>query len=418
MGGRSKYYGAALYRFRRSDFDATEFDNGISPAWPITYDDLKSQYDEAERLYRVHGASKGDPTDPHGNEAYPFPALPDDPVIAEVRSRLEAAGHTTAHIPRGIDYGPGGTCTLCSRCSGHYCASESKMDAELATLRPAFETGNVTLVDRAECLKILTDGAGKRAEGVLVRHDGQEISIRSGIVVVGAGFRHTAALLRRSRCAAHPDGLGNGGGWLGRGVAAHSTGTVFPLIQISSLGPRHTNTLGIHSWLASGSDPESRNPLGVVQVAAQTPFWGLTSRLKRPFIKAVAERSLTVFHMTEALPDKDTGWVFDGDNPGAFTPPRLQKPTFDRLQARTQDAFRQAGYKVITPRREVALWHETGGAIMGRDATDSVVDSKGRVHGIENVYVADASVLPSASAVNTGLTIVALALRAAGAAIA
>ncbi|MEM9739125.1 MAG: GMC family oxidoreductase [Pseudomonadota bacterium] len=418
VGGRSKYYGAALYRYRKWDFEETAFETGVSPAWPITYSDLEDHYDEAERLYRVHGAPDGDPTDPHGDRAYPHPALPDDPLIAEVRQKLEGTGHKTAHIPRGLDFGPGRPCSLCADCSAHYCGENAKMDAEIATLRPAFETGHVRLLQDAECLKILTDQAGKRAEGVLIKHQGIEITIAADIVVVSAGFKHTPALLRRSRSAAHPDGLGNAGGWLGKGVAAHSTGTIFPLIQLSRIGPRHTNTLSIHSWMEAGSDEDCKHPLGIVQVSGQTPFWGLTSKLKRPVIKAVAERTLNVFHMTEALPDKDTGWVFDGDAPGAFTPPRFQKETYERLKTKTQAAFRKAGYQVITPRREVALWHETGGAIMGTDPTDSVVDAYGRVHGVDNLYVADASVLTSASAVNTGLTIVALALRTADATIA
>ncbi|MEO1569622.1 MAG: GMC family oxidoreductase, partial [Pseudomonadota bacterium] len=76
-------------------------------------------------------------------------------------------------------------------------------------------------------------------------------------------------------------------------------------------------------------------------------------------------------------------------------------------------AFQAAGYPVLAPNREIAFWHETGGAIMGDDPATSVVSPEGRVHGIDNLYVADATVLPSASAVNTGLTILAFALRTA-----
>jgi choline dehydrogenase-like flavoprotein len=48
----------------------------------------------------------------------------------------------------------------------------------------------------------------------------------------------------------------------------------------------------------------------------------------------------------------------------------------------------------------------------GTDPATSVVDPNCQVHGINGLYVADASVLPSAGAVNTALTIGALALRA------
>ena len=50
---------------------------------------------------------------------------------------------------------------------------------------------------------------------------------------------------------------------------------------------------------------------------------------------------------------------------------------------------------------------------MGADPAQSVVDVSGQVHGVDGLYVADASVPPTAAAVNTGLTIIALALRTA-----
>jgi choline dehydrogenase-like flavoprotein len=64
VGGQSKFYGAAMYRLRESDFRATRHEGGESPAWPIGYADLEPYYAEAERLYRVHGSSEGDPSDP------------------------------------------------------------------------------------------------------------------------------------------------------------------------------------------------------------------------------------------------------------------------------------------------------------------------------------------------------------------
>ncbi len=418
VGGRSKYYGAALYRFRTSDFEARDFETGHSPAWPISYADLEPYYTEAERLYRVHGAPDGDPSEPPRHTPYPHPPLPDDPQVAKVADRLRATGVDVAAIPRGIDYGGAGACILCAQCDAHLCRFDAKMDAETAALRPALQTGNVEILTRANCLSILMSGNGRRAEGVRVRVEGTEKMLQAGTVVVAAGYPHTPLLLRRSRTSSgtgeHAEGLGNQGGWLGRGVGAHSTGTLFPLVRFTAMGERHTKTFAINTWFdGDGSDPDWAYPLGVAQVAGQTPFWNMAGALKRPAIRAVAQRSLTVFHMTEATPDKSTGWTFDGDGPGVFTPPRHQAGSYERLRQRTRDAFRAAGYPVLAPAREVAYWHETGGAIMGDDPTSSVVSAEGRVHGTDNLYVADATALPSASAVNTGLTILAVALRTA-----
>ena len=414
VGGRSKYYGAALYRFRESDFEAREFEDGLSPAWPISYADLEPYYAEAERLYRVHGAPDGDPSDPPRSSPFPHPPLPDDPQVAKVAGKLRGAGVDVAPIPRGIDYGDAGACVLCAQCDAHLCRFDAKMDAETAALRPALQTGNVEIMARTECLAIEMTPDGTRADGVRVRSEGGETIVRAGQIIVAAGYPHTPVLLRRSRTSAHPAGLGNGGDWLGRGVGAHSTGTLFPMVRFTAMGDRHTKTFAINAWFdGDPDDAEWTHPLGVAQVAGQTPFWNMAGAIKRPAIRAVAARSLTVFHMTEATPDLNTGWSFNGDELGNFTPPRHQPGSYERLRSRTKAAFQAAGYPVLAPNREIAFWHETGGAIMGYDPATSVVSPEGRVHGIDNLYVADATVLPSASAVNTGLTILAYALRTA-----
>src|SRR5213592_5204064 len=64
VGGNTKFYGAALFRLRQRDFGELRHHGGISPAWPISYDELEPYYTEAERLYRVHGERGIDPTEP------------------------------------------------------------------------------------------------------------------------------------------------------------------------------------------------------------------------------------------------------------------------------------------------------------------------------------------------------------------
>jgi choline dehydrogenase-like flavoprotein len=137
----------------------------------------------------------------------------------------------------------------------------------------------------------------------------------------------------------------------------------------------------------------------------------MTGKLKQPIVREIAEHSLTVIHMTEALPDESTGWAFDGDRIGVYTPPRHQTKTYAKMRQMTTQAFLKAGYPVIPAPRPVAFWHETGSAVMGTNEKTSVVDPTGAVYGVAGLYVADASVLPSAGAVNTGLTIIAVAMR-------
>src|SRR5216117_659533 len=55
VGGNTKFYGSALFRLRKEDFGEIRHHGGVSPAWPISYEELEPYYVEAERLYHVHG---------------------------------------------------------------------------------------------------------------------------------------------------------------------------------------------------------------------------------------------------------------------------------------------------------------------------------------------------------------------------
>src|ERR1700748_2322658 len=74
VGGNTKFYGAALFRLRREDFGEINHHGGISPAWPISYDELEPYYAEAEQIYHVHGVDGEDPTEPRRSGAYPYSA--------------------------------------------------------------------------------------------------------------------------------------------------------------------------------------------------------------------------------------------------------------------------------------------------------------------------------------------------------
>lgn len=410
IGGRTKFYGAALYRMRKSDFRAVEHEAGVSPAWPITYDEIEPYYGQAETLYRVHGAAEGDPTEPPRSQPYPYPPIPHGPLVATMVDRLARTGTPAAPIPTGLDYRPGGACVLCPTCDAHYCTLDAKMDAETAALRPALATGNVRLATNTECLRVLTDDAGGQVTGVLIRQGGRERTIRAPVVAVCAGLPGSAALLRASRTARHPEGLGNARGALGRYLGGHSVGMIFPFVTWRQVPAFYTKTFAINAFYEGGADWPY--PLGVIQVAGQMPFWEEASRPMRPIAKLVGTRSLMSFYMTEALPTREAGLIFDGDRITGRVEPAHSLKTFARLRALAVDAFRRAGYLSLARKRPPYLWHEVGTVRFGTDPATSVLDPNCQVHDIGGLYVLDASTLPSAGAVNTALTITALSLRA------
>jgi choline dehydrogenase-like flavoprotein len=116
VGGHTKFYGTAMFRFRERDFDGVSHEEGDSRPWPIRYRDLEPWYAKAEQLFGVHGQAGDDPTEPPRSTPYPFGPIPHEPVVAEVFERMRMRGLHPAHMPAAIDLHPGGTCVRCGTC--------------------------------------------------------------------------------------------------------------------------------------------------------------------------------------------------------------------------------------------------------------------------------------------------------------
>jgi choline dehydrogenase-like flavoprotein len=408
VGGPTKFYGSALYRLREMDFQSTRLETGESPAWPITYRELEPYYCAAESLYAVHGSPAGDPTEPSRSAPYPFPPLPHAKPIRELVDRIEANGVPVAAIPRGLDYRDGGKCVLCSTCDGYYCRLDAKMDAEIACVRPALATGHVELLTNTECLRVLVAPGHDRATGVVLRRGSVESTIEAGHVVVSAGLLESPLLLRRSKTSKSPAGLGNDYGCLGRYNCGHTVDMVLLVLGLAPIAGMHSKTFAINAFY--GPDAKWPYPQGVIQMAGQLPVEDQPAH-----VRAVMARSLVCLCMTEEPAVRDAGIRFVGDGmaPEIVRPP-LCKKSLDRLVDHAKKIFRQAGCSFVmkAPGRNVG-WHGVGTARMGTDPRTSVVDPQCRVHGFENLYVVDASALVTPGAVNTGLTLMAMALRAA-----
>ena len=100
VGGATKLYGAALYRLRPQDFGELKHVDGISPAWPVSYDDFEPYYTKAEWLYQVRGNHGEDPTEGPWSKQYPWPAVSHEPRIQQLSDDLEQRG--LPPVPRAV----------------------------------------------------------------------------------------------------------------------------------------------------------------------------------------------------------------------------------------------------------------------------------------------------------------------------
>ena len=152
VGGATKLYGAALYRLRPEDFGEIHHVDGISPAWPVGYDEFEPFYTKAEQLYQVHGTHGEDPTEGPFSEPYPAPPVSHEPRLQEISDALTAKGYHPFSAPCGILLDESdrnrSQCIRCAWCDGYPCMVHAKADAEVMAVRPSLESPNVTLLDR------------------------------------------------------------------------------------------------------------------------------------------------------------------------------------------------------------------------------------------------------------------------------
>ncbi|HXS63706.1 MAG TPA: GMC family oxidoreductase, partial [Streptosporangiaceae bacterium] len=233
VGGATKLYGAALYRMRAEDFNEVHHHDGLSPAWPISYQDMEPYYTAAETMYQVHGARGEDPTDPPASAPYPYPAVSHEPRIQQLSDDLAAAGYHPFHAPCGILLNEANTpysvCVRCAVCDGFPCPLHAKSDAEVLGVRPALEHANVTLLRNARVVKLETNPAGTAVTQVVAEHDGETERYQGDIVVVSCGAANSAKLLLASANDEHPNGLANGSDQVGRNFMYHDSQAVLAL---------------------------------------------------------------------------------------------------------------------------------------------------------------------------------------------
>jgi choline dehydrogenase-like flavoprotein len=416
VGGNTKMYGACLPRFRRSDFEEVSHQEGVSPGWPFSYDDLEPFYGQAEQLFQVHGSVDEDPTEPPHSTDYPYPPLPHEPAVERFANMLYLQGLHPFHMACAMHLPSLAERIADSTADGSPSSTGNKGDAESRAIRPALESPTVRLLLGAYVRRLHTSSDGHTITAAEAQVGGERtIRIEAKTFVVSGGAVNSAALLLRSVSDQHPNGLGNSSGLLGRNYMVHNS-TFFLAVD-----PRRRNdtawqkTLGVNDWYEAG--PDTPYPLGNLQMLGKlrapmvkaarpwAPMWAL---------KTVTDRSLDIYLTTEDLPRPENRVTVDGDKIMISWTPNNLGPHHE-LVKRVTRAVRQAGYPVaLTERMGIATnSHMCGTAVAGTDPAASVLDPDCRSHDVSNLFVVDSSFFPSSAALNPALTIAANALRVA-----
>jgi choline dehydrogenase-like flavoprotein len=436
VGGNTKFYGAALFRLRPQDFAELAHHDGISPAWPIRYEDLEPYYTAAEHLYLVHGAHGEDPTEGAASAPYRYPPVQHEPRIQQLSDDLENQGLHPFHLPIGVnltqdDAGQpthASACIRCDRVDGFPCLVQAKSDAQVICVDPALRHDNVAMVTNAYVEFLETDGTGRTVNAVVTKlGDGSTVRFTADVVVVSAGAVNSAALLLRSANHEHPDGLANSSGVVGRHYMRHNNLALMALSKEPN-PTRFQKTLALNDWYLGSDDWDY--PLGGIQmlgksdaeqIRANAPRWAGKVSPGKPF-EELAHHAIDFWLCGEDLPMPDNRVTLESDGQIRLTlDEKNNTEGLKRLRHRLEGMLGKLGMREhhlldhsIYMHKGMpigATAHQAGTVRFGADPASSALDANCKAHDVDNLYVVDTSFFPSIGAVNPSLTAIAMALR-------
>lgn len=439
LGGKSILWGRQSYRWNELDFESNLRDNQGGD-WPVRYGDIKDWYSHVERIVGVSGNRDGLSVLPDGEFLPPMPFNAADELFKE---KVEAAfpgrkvimGRTAnvsvAHDGRG----PCQYRSICHRgCSfGAYFSTLS------STLPAARKTGRLTVRADSVVDGLDYDDKTRRVTGVRVidAKTGQRLHFSARIVFLCASTIGSLQILLNSRSERYPNGLGNDSGTLGQYVMDHFTVTTVGILPgLKNINPYGRRPTGLYvprfSNIADGEEnPGYRRGYGF-QVMTMRPGWQMSLSTPSGFGKKYKDLLLQpgpwVVAMSgfgECLPYRHNRVELDLTKTDRFGIPQVKLDiAWGENERRMAEDIRSQARAMLKATGTVAIMdigemsepgtaiHEMGGARMGHDPAQSVLNAHNQVHGIPNLFVTDGAAMASASCVNPSMTFLAFTARA------
>jgi gluconate 2-dehydrogenase alpha chain len=477
LGGAAVHWSAQLWRFLDTDFRyrshvIERYGDQKIPAgctvqdWGVTYDELEPYYDAFEWDIGASGQAGningkkirgGNPFESPRTRGYPNPPLQVTPHGANFAAACESLGLSPFTQPSGIvsrawtdPHGNHrGGCLYCGFCTRFGCEVDAKASPLNTHLPVALNSGNYEVRTNAKVLRIETGNDGLATGVTYVDSHGNQHFQPADVVVVSAFTLENNRMLLLSRSKAHPNGIGNDRGRVGRNY----TYQIYPapvtgLWEGEQLNMYMGNTCTIkiiydynadnfdHSDLdfIGGSqlysEPCEREPVNSVDALKDEKgrAWGAEWKEQ---IRKNWDSYAQIVTEGESLPYLDQFVDLDPNYRDKWGDPLL-RITFDwhdnqramwRFIARKALGIMKAmkptkiiDFKPEIPAYNIAKYqstHPTGGCIMGTSPDHSVTNTYGQVWDTPNVFVTGAALFPQNAGANPTGTVGAVTYRAA-----
>ena len=438
VGGSALHWGGVCNRFSEEDTRLKSM-YGLAVDWPIEWKELERYYCEAERRMGVSGEPSPLPED-WRSEPYPMAAMPMTWNLIQLKAWAEKTGirfGTTPQAKNTVEgYDGRSICRRCNTCE--ICPTGARYSPDW-TFKRLLTGKNFQLHDQTLVRRLALDERSPRvAVAHAVREDetGGALQYRARTFILASGYCWSPHLLLTSTDSRFPNGLANSSDHVGRYMTGHLAyqttidldAKVFPgmneqhsLISRQFFRCRPDQPYVRHDlriWEnAGGRGPQLRDASGKLLLGdALMADW--RSRISRATARVRA--------YYDVHPDKESRLTLDSSAKNRFGDPlpviqhRIDASSESRSAATREHI--QSVFASLAKANDGRLGqinslsyqdHPAGGCRMGTDPATSVVDSYGRTHDHQNLFVVGAPTLPTGGCTNGTLTFVALTLRSA-----
>jgi glucose dehydrogenase len=438
VGGLAMHWGGVTPRFSPEDFRQHTL-YGVGTDWPIGYDDLEPFYEEAERIIGVAGEQGPPEMDPR-RTPFPLPALPLTYNLELLKQWAAKAGIAMWSQPsakNSVPYDGRPQCCRNDTCTP-ICPIGAKYSPDF-TWNALRRDDRVRLLARTLVRRLVLDPSSKTvAYAVALDRDHLDtpVELHAKTFVVAAGYTWSSHLLLLSAQSGAPSGVANSSGLVGKYLAGHRNVQAFvdlPMRLYPGMSDQHSLVTKQFMRPKQGS-PFIRHDLRVWESASgkgprlvdDAGALMLGDAILADWRKRTQTGAARVRAYYDVVPDRASELTLDASRKNAWGDPlpklafrdapesmALRGTTEDSIRALFADMARAGEGKVTRTSVDEFQDHPSGGCRMGDDPASSVVDSHGRAHDHENLFVVGAPTSVSGGCANATLTFCALSLRAA-----
>ncbi|MCC8198214.1 MAG: GMC family oxidoreductase [Tannerellaceae bacterium] len=436
VGSGTVSYGAMGWRFMKEDFQLKSIYGMVEDStlddWPVTYEELEPYYVKAEWEIGVSGDHSLNPFAPPQSKPLPMPPFEfnrEGTYLAEVCKRMGLHPFPIPMLRNSVPYHGRPACIRNRTCCGYACPVDAKNGTHNTVIPTAVKTGNCEVRTHCVVAEILVDDRGKATGVRYFDEKGKGRTMEARIVVVAGSATETARLLLNSKSRLFPHEAGNNNDWVGRNLQGHAyTGASglfdFDILDLAGPGAcmaicdyNHHNEGIIGGGLLatefytlpyafSQNRPSGEPRWGIAHKNYQRENFYRLGRLVGP----IQEIPHFEARVTVDPAVKDHWGIPVATLSGNRHPADIKHCAF--LAEKAEQILKEAG--------ACRTWqhgggyglsggqHQAGTCRMGNDPRTSVTNKYGQLHEIDNLFVADGSLLVTNGGFNPALTIMAL----------